>query len=190
MLYSHRQHQVHCAHSHLVHMILRRFTHRPSPSSHMAALDWIPGRGTRQPRQRLRAKGAGASWLAPMQRWTQSCLSAKWLNVRMRREAKLTARSELVDTDTGNDAGDNDDHGDSWRKRITLHRQQRQQTHQSVAFLSPREPVRPHTNRVAMGPHDDSPPIAGFRRASPEAHGLGSDSPACVGLRGGAAWSS
>ena len=145
---------------------------KPSPSSKNAP----------EAARRLRARAAAASWLVPMQGWTQSCLSAKWLQVRMRRQAKWTARSGLADTDTDNDDGDNDDHGDSWRNRITLHRQQRQQTHQSVAFLFPRELVRPHTSRVARGSHDDSPPVAGFRRASPEAHGLGSDSPACVGV--------
>ena len=38
----------------------------------MAALDWNPGRGARQARQRLRTRGAGASWLVPMQGGTKS----------------------------------------------------------------------------------------------------------------------
>ena len=45
----------------------------------MVAADGVPGRGMRQTRQRLRARGAGASWLVPRQRRTKSCLSAKWL---------------------------------------------------------------------------------------------------------------
>ena len=63
MLYSHRQHHLHCAQHHLVHMIVKKLAGRmrkkPFPSSNMAALDWI---GTRQTRQRLRARGAGAGW--------------------------------------------------------------------------------------------------------------------------------
>ena len=50
------------------------------PTSHKAkdskvALGWLPRRGTRQ---RLRLKGAGASWLVPMQRRTKKRLPAKW----------------------------------------------------------------------------------------------------------------
>ena len=73
---------------------------------------------------------------------------------------------------------------------MTLHHQERQQTNESVLSF-------PHENscahkRIAMarrldseGWHGDSPPEAGLlesRRASPEAHGSGSDSPACVGV--------
>ena len=166
MLYSHRQHHLHCAQRHLVHMIVQGLASRMRKNVALI-----------QERDRGCAEAA---------RESSGC---QLVGAHARLDTKLLvsqiAKSELADTDTGNDAGDNDDHGDSWRKKITLHRQQRQQTHQPIAFLSPRELVRPHTSRVARESHDDAPPVAGFRRASPEAHGLGSDSPACVGLQGG-----
>ena len=58
----------------------------------MAAFDGNPRRGARQARQRLRTRGAGASWLVPMQGGTKSHVSAKWLQVIMRRTTKCTAR--------------------------------------------------------------------------------------------------
>ena len=86
MMYSHRQHHAHCAQHHLILLIVERLACRmrkkPSPSSKNAP----------EAARRLRARAAGASWLVPMQRWKQSGLSAKWLQVRMRRQAKCPAR--------------------------------------------------------------------------------------------------
>ena len=86
MLYSHRQHHLHCAQRHLVHMIVNGVClsdeKKTSPSSNNAP----------EAARKLRARAAAASWLVPMQIWTQSCLSAKWLQVRMRRQATCPAR--------------------------------------------------------------------------------------------------
>ena len=94
---------------------------------------------------------------------------------------------------------------------MTIQRQQRQQTNESIAFFSDENACAhkrfawqhspPRTGFLrssapldSEGWHGDSPPEAGFlqsRRASPEAHGSGSDSPACAGVlqeRLGVAW--
>ena len=66
MLYSHRQHHLHCAQRHLVHMIVKglacRMRKKPSPSSKNAP----------EAARRLRARAAAASWLVPMQGWTKA----------------------------------------------------------------------------------------------------------------------
>ena len=87
MLYSHRQHHLHCAQRHLVHMIVKglacRMRKKPSPSSKNAP----------EAARRLRARAAAASWLVPMQCWAPTYLQAKLPHVTMRRKAQCPARS-------------------------------------------------------------------------------------------------